>query len=113
MGKIKTFKIDNEEYIARELTVSQVKQILDEEESGKGEIDFIDLIFPDRVPVAMVLASTGLTRTALDEKDFPPSVLEKILDEVEAVNPTSAGLFQRLAKIGRALAAKSTGQPAG
>lgn len=112
MGKINTFRIEDEELIARELTVSQVKELLDEAESGKTGIDIIELMFPDRVPLAVVLAGTGLTREELDKKNFPPSALEKIFDEVEKVNPISAGLFRRLAEIGRTLAARSTGQSA-
>ena len=112
MGKINTFRLEDEELIARELTVSQVKEILDEAESGQTEMDIIELMFPDRVPLAVVLASTGLTREGLDEKHFPPSAIEKIFDEVEKVNPISAGLFRRLAEVGRTLAAKSTGRSA-
>ena len=113
MGKIKTFKIEDEEYIAKELTVAQVRGILDEAESGENELNIIDLLFPDRLPSLAVAMSMGLTPEELDAKDLPPSALERIMDEVEAVNPIFAGLARRLAKIGRAIAEKSTGLPAG
>ena len=113
MGKIKDFKIGDEKFIARELTVSQVKKLLDEEESGKNELSIIDLLFPDRLPSAAIAMILGISRKELEKKDLPPSELEKIMDEAEAVNPLFASLIQRLAKIGRAMATKSTEPPAG
>ena len=112
MGKVNTFRIEDEELIARELTVTQVEEILNAESERTGT-EIIELMFPDRVPLSVLLASTGLTGEGLEKKNFPPSVLEKIFDEVEKVNPISAGLFQRLAQIGRALAAKSAGPSPG
>jgi len=108
--KTKAFKIGNDEFIAQELTVSQVQQILDGE---TGQIDMVDLLFPDRIPAEAVALSLGITRKELADKDYPPSVLEKILTEVELVNPIFAGLIQRLATIGRAAMMKSAGRQPG
>ena len=113
MGKIRNFKIEETEYIARELTVKQIRETLDELESGEYETDMIDLLFPDRVPSTVVSKSLGMSPEELAAKDFPPAVVEKIISEVEEVNPFFAGLIQRLAKIGREALTLSTDRSAG
>lgn len=109
MRKTKSFKIGEDEFVARELTVSQVSQLLD---GGTVEekVNIIDLLFPDRMPSEAVAMSLGITSDELAERDYPPSVLEKVLDEVEAINPISANLIRRLANLGRAAMEKSQGQ---
>ena len=110
MRKKKAFKIGEKEMIARELTVQQITQITDTFDDPTAEMEVVgdvDMLFPDRLPSGALLMSLEIS--AEDLAAFAPSEVEIMLDEVEAVNPTFAGLMQRLAKIGReALAARAS-----
>lgn len=110
MRKTKTIKIDDREILVRELTVAQITEMM--ESLNDAEINNIDTLFPDRLPSAALFMSTGMTVNEIAE--YTPSEIEIMLDAVEEVNPTFAGLMQRLANVGRqVLAAKeSDGQSA-
>ena len=68
MRKEKTFKIDEQEFVARELTVKEIAQITDTL-SPDMEVNDIDMLFPDRIPSSAPLhellsATTRLMVTA-------------------------------------------------
>lgn len=112
MRKEKAFKIGDKKFTARELTVKQIVQITDS--LGKDmEVGDIDMLFPDRLPSSALAMSLDVALEDLAE--YAPSEIELMIDAVEEINPTFAGLLQRLANLGRAALAaqKSEERPAG
>ena len=111
MRKTKTVKINDREITAQELTVKQIDKIMSTLDDP--EISNIDMLFPDRLPSIALSEGTGLSVDEL--ADFTPSELEIMLNAVEELNPTFAGLMERLASVGRQAidARKSEEQPAG
>jgi len=112
MRKEKPFKIGDKKFTAYELTVRQIAQITDS--LGKDtEVSDIDMLFPDRLPSGALAMSLDMTLQDLAE--YSPSDIEIMIDEAEKINPTFAGLLQRLANLGRAALAaqKSEKQSAG
>jgi len=112
MRKEKPFKIGDKKFTARELTVKQIAQIL-ESAGTDTEISDIDMLFPDRLPSSALAMSLEMPVEELAK--YAPSEIETMIDEVEGINPTFAGLMQRLANVGRAALAaqKSEEQSAG
>jgi len=110
--KEKPFKIGDKKFTARELTVREIVQITDSLKED-AEISDIDMLFPDRFPSSALAVSLGMTIEELAE--YAPSEIEAMIDAAEEVNPTFAGLMQRLANLGRAALAvqKSEEQSAG
>lgn len=109
MRKEKAFKIDDKEFFARELTVKEITQITDALGSPDLEINDIDMLFPDRIPSSALLLSLKMTRKKIAE--YSPSEIEIMISSVEEINPTFAGLMQRLASVGRqVLAEKESGE---
>lgn len=117
MRTTKDIKIDEKEIHLRELTVHDIRGLLDHMEAARVEegLLILDLLFPDRMPAAAVAISMGITEKALAKRKFAPSDYERILDAAESINPTFAGLLARLAEVGRAAAPlkPSTGAAAG
>jgi len=112
MRKEKPFKIGDKKFTAHELTVREITKINDS--LGKdAEIGDIDMLFPNRLPSTALAVSLEMTIENLAE--YAPSEIEIMIDAVEEVNPTFAGLMQRLANLGRAALAaeKSKEQSAG
>jgi hypothetical protein len=108
--KKKKFKIDDREFIARELKMGEIAQITDGFEHQDTEINDIDMMFPDRIPSSALLLSLNMTREQI--ADYAPSEIEQMISEVEEVNPTFADLMQRLASVGRqVLAEKQSAEP--
>lgn len=112
MRKEKPFKIGDKKFTAYELTVKQIAQITDS--LGKDtEVSDIDMLFPDRLPSSALAMSLDMTIEDLAE--YAPSEIEAMIAAAEDVNPTFAGLLQRLANLGRAALAaqRSEEQSAG
>lgn len=111
MRKEKTFEIGDKILTARELTVKQITQIMDSFDGEDQQVSDIDMLFPDRLPSSALAMSLG-GMTDKDLAEYAPSEIETMLDEAEEVNPTFAGLMQRLANIGRAaLVAQNSKEP--
>lgn len=109
MRKEKTIKIGEKSLTAYELTVKQITQITDAFDGDGQKVSHIDMLFPDRLPAVALEMSLGMTTKQIAE--YAPSEIELMLDAVEAVNPTFAGLMQRLARVGReALAARTSAE---
>ena len=99
MQRTKKITIDDREITIKELSVAQVKELLDDEEAS-GEINIIGLLFPDSLPAAAITKSTGISEQKL-ENDFMPSELKQIIDGVESLNPFFVNMITRLTKIGK------------
>lgn len=110
MKKEKSFNLGDRTLIACELTVKQITQITDSLDGEDQQVGDIDMLFPDRLPSVALLISLGMEIEELEE--YVPSEIEIMLDAAEEVNPTFAGLVQRLANIGRAaLVAQTLEEP--
>jgi len=108
MRKQKQFTIGDKNLTAYELTAQQIKQIMDAWENNK-DIHVLNMLFPDmKVPAEALWLGMEMTEEALLE--FPPSEISLMIPEVEALNPTLAGLIERLAKIGNALLEKTSAE---
>lgn len=108
MRKTKIIKINDREITVKELTVDQIIKIMDS--SDDPDINDIDMLFPDRLPSSALVMSLGMK--IKDLARYTPSEIESMLDAVEEINPTFAGLMQRLANVGRAaLEAKKSEEP--
>ncbi|MBU8912338.1 MAG: hypothetical protein KOO65_13795 [Desulfobacterales bacterium] len=92
MRKTKSIEINGKDYICKELTPGQVKEVLDEIE--KANVHILDLLFPESVPCFAVQLSTGKTKKELEE--LPPSAYEVLLKAVEEVNPFFVALVKRM-----------------
>ena len=96
MRIVKTVTIDGREIELKELTVDEVLKLLNGLESG-----LMDVMFDGRIPLEVVSMSSGIKKKTF-EKWFPAD-LDKLISEVETVNPHSARLCQKLTEIaGRA-----------
>jgi hypothetical protein len=110
MRKEKSVSIGDAKFTARELTVKQITVALEAVENNNVTIHEIDMLFPDRMPSNAVAMSLDMTLDELSE--YAPSEIESMIGAAEEINPTFAGLLQRLANIGRAaLAAKASNEP--
>jgi hypothetical protein len=99
LGKQKEITVNGKKKTARELTVAQIRELLDNVE-GSGEAGIIDILYPDAIPAAAAAMSVGMSLTALEK--LVPSDLDAIMEAATAVNPSLAALFERLAKLGTA-----------
>jgi len=86
---------------AKELTVSQIRQVFESMEN-RTDIHTIEILFPNEIPVMAVSLSTGLSLEELDG-DIPPSEIKRLIDEVKTKNPFFLSGLQSLAKVGTAL----------
>jgi hypothetical protein len=96
MRKIKTIMIDEREITVKELTVADVRDLL-ENVTNKTEINTIDLLFGDSVPSEAIEKSTGIKIKKL-ENDFSPSEIKTLVEAVEEVNPFFVAMIQKLKK---------------
>jgi hypothetical protein len=83
--------------VARELTVAQVSEMLEEVAKKDYSPHVLDVLMPHDIPVRVVVMSTGLSEEQLIAQST--SDLEPVYDAVVAVNPTLAVLTERLREI--------------
>lgn len=88
--------IDEREITVKELTVADVRDLL-ENVTNKTEINTIDLLFGDSVPSEAIEKSTGIKIKKL-ENDFSPSEIKTLVEAVEEVNPFFVAMIQKLKK---------------
>ena len=98
MGKAQTVKTELGEFVAKELTVGQVRDVMDQ--LGKGKPHIIDFLFSDEnVPASAVSISTGLPLES-DEQDslhsFTTGDMRQIINAVKEANPDFLALAVRL-----------------
>ncbi len=93
-GKLVPFS--GKDIAVQELTVSQVRKIMDDLENNPSG-HFIDELLDSKLPAAAIALSTGMS---LDElAQHQPSALDELAKEVEQANPFFAGLIQRRLKL--------------
>jgi hypothetical protein len=115
MRQIKSVTIGEEELVVRELTVAEIRGLLDRAETGGADdgLFVINLLFPKRLPAEALAISLGMTGAEMAAKNWAPSALERVIEAAESVNPTFASLLARLADVGREALKTSTGPAAG
>lgn len=101
MQRTKTITIGDRDVSVKELTVAQVRGLMDNLEKDT-EIHTIDMLFPDGLPALAISESTGISIKKLEE-DFAPSELKQIIAGVENLNPFFANMISRMTKIGAAI----------
>ncbi len=90
MRKVKEIEINGRRLTLSELTVGEIYERLERLEGS-----LLNLMFDGRLPFGLVCASAGIEEKELD--DWPASEVEKLLLEVEQVNPHCARLCRNLA----------------
>ncbi len=99
MRRKKTIAIDDRDITVKELSVSQVRELMDSLEE-KRDISTIDMLFPDGLPAEAIAASTGISVKKLEE-EFTPSEIKQIIEAVENLNPFFANMMKRMISAGR------------
>ena len=98
MAKAKIVKTEIGEFTARELTVGEVRDALDDIAKAKPHV--VDLLFGnDRIPAVVISRATGIPLES-EEKisllSFTTSDMRKIIDAVGDVNPDFLGMSERI-----------------
>lgn len=83
---------------AEELTVAQVRRVMDDLENEKS-MHVVDLLFPDGIPALAISLSTGISIEELDGEK-KPSEIAAVIEEVKAANPFFVKMLRRLARLG-------------
>ncbi len=100
MQRKKTITVRDLEITVRELTVAQVRDLMEEFSAVKPNI--MDLLFPDNLPAIVISESTGIPIQKLED-DFSPSELHQIIEGVESLNPFFVNMMTRLQTLGKGL----------
>ena len=100
MAAAQTVKSESAEFIVRELTVSQVRAIIEDLGSAGRAPHPLELLFPG-VPLVAVTQSCGIAPDALDSLSI--SDAERLITAVREVNPGFFSMHDRLTAAGRAL----------
>lgn len=82
MRLIDNFLFNDKDLTVKELTMEELATVLDE---MANTVDGLDLMFDGRLPSQAVVESSGLDRDKLHK--LTPSLLAKLWDKVEGVNP--------------------------
>ena len=107
MQRNKKIPVGDKEITATELSVSQIRNLLDQME--QTDFSVIDLLFPDGVPAVAVAESTGIDIKKLEE--YPPSELKIVIEGVENLNPFFANMITKLAKAGEQIISGKASTP--
>jgi len=92
MKKTKSIEINGRQLTIAELTVGQVIDAMEQLDPADPHLE---LMFDDRFPVSLLPEiANGLSLDNL--KDWTPSEIEKLIEEVEKLNPFLSRMYQRL-----------------
>ncbi|HDD52940.1 MAG TPA: hypothetical protein ENF32_02580 [Thermosulfidibacter takaii] len=105
----KKVRLGDRDVMVKELTVAQVRQLLDEFERP-GEVHVLDMMF-EEAPAMALSMSTGLEVAELEE--YSPSELEPLKEAFLETNPFFVRLVKRLSRIGREALKNSIEESAG
>ncbi len=103
MKKSKVITFRGADVTAKELTIAEISEYLNSESTA---VHTLDLVFHDRLPVAVVERSTGFK--AEDLESLAPSTLLPLWEAVEEVNPFFLSTLKRLADLGREVTSRQT-----
>lgn len=101
MKRKKTISVGDLEITIRELTVAQIRDLMDAFSKDKTP-HIMDMLFPDSLPAVAISASTGISTKKLED-DFSPSDLHQIVEGVENMNPFFVNMVTRLKNVGKDL----------
>ena len=106
MQKFKAVEIEGRDNItAKELTIEQIKNILDGAENSNEEKlppGILDVLFNEGISGHAVALSCNIPLTEL-ESSWAPSELEVLRADAAEVNPTFLALWERLTNLGTKL----------
>ncbi|OHD21786.1 MAG: hypothetical protein A2Y38_12945 [Spirochaetes bacterium GWB1_59_5] len=101
MAKAKIVKTEMGDITARELTVGEVRDVLDE--LSKTPPHVVDLLFGDEhIPAVVIARSTEIpmdSEAEISLMSFTTSDMRKIIEAVGEVNPDFLGLSERIGAI--------------
>jgi hypothetical protein len=101
MAKAKIIKTEMGDITAKELTVGEVRDVLDE--LSKTPPHVVDLLFGDEgIPAVVVSRSTEIPMDSEEEislMSFTTSDMRKLIEAVGEVNPDFLGLAERIRAI--------------
>lgn len=109
MRMSKKVRLGDREVVVSELTVAQVRQLLEEMERP-GEVHVLDMMFKD-APAQALTMSTGLSFEDLEQ--YAPSELEPLKEAFLETNPFFVKLIEDLARIGQEVLKESSEGSAG
>lgn len=92
MQRTKSIEINGRKLTITEMTVGQVAAAMDNLSPADPHLE---LMFDDRFPVSLLPeVSSGLSLD--DLKEWTPYEIEKLIEEVEKLNPFLSRMYQRL-----------------
>ena len=92
MRKVKDIKVNGCPITLNELTVEEIINLL-----GQLSGSLFGVMFDGRLPLVFVTEASGLSED--DLKKWHPADVEKLISEVETVNPHCARLCQTMVKL--------------
>lgn len=105
MQRTKTITIDDRDIVAKELSVAQVRNLMDN--MSESSVSTIDMLFPGSIPSVVIAESTGLSVEKLEEV-FHPSEIKQIIEVVENINPFFTNMISTLAAAGGRIVSEKT-----
>lgn len=111
-----TVKLGGRDITVRTMTVSEVRELMVEiEAQGKKvkswfDLDIVDRMFDDEVPVIAVAKATGLSVAEVGGK-YDPQEVRNLIDEVRAQNPFFVAMMERVVAAGKGGSAEPSRTP--
>lgn len=99
MRASKQIKFAGKELTVKELTVSQVQQVMAEMENGSYEGHILDALMDRPFPANALFLALDMKADDFD-LDVGPSMLDGLYEAVIDVNPSCAAMMERLQKEG-------------
>ncbi|SHO52841.1 hypothetical protein [Desulfopila aestuarii] len=111
-----TVKLGGRDITVKTLTVSDVRELM--EQIGKDgekvkswfDLDIVDRMFDDEVPVVAVARATGLSVAEVGG-NYDPQEVRNLIDEVRAQNPFFVAMMERVVSAGKGGSAKASLAP--
>lgn len=99
MSKLaKSVMVGDKEYVAKELDVMQVAELIEQLDNDKRSVHVIDFLFGDHMPAVAVAMSIGVTTEELSKLVDSPTEVIKLIDAVKEVNGFLSNALERKAQ---------------
>lgn len=99
-------KLGGRDITVRTLTVSEVRELMEqihkdgEKVKSWFDLDIVDRMFDDEVPVVAVAKATGLSVAEVGG-NYDPQEVRGLIDEVRAQNPFFVAMMERVVYAGK------------
>lgn len=95
MAASETVTIKGTEYIARPLTMLEIRNVMEEVEDKKRDLSLVDLLFEDGIPSPAFFRSLRIDEKEID--NLYPEQVKELMEAVAAANPIYAAMEKRVA----------------